>query len=257
MHPMRILLTNDDGIDAPGLQALYSAVADLGEVTVVAPDRQRSAVGHAVTLHKPLRLRECRMADGAVAWSSSGTPSDCIALGYDVLMADRADLVISGINDGANLGWDVTYSGTVMAAMEAVMLGVPAIAMSVAARGAPNGYEAAARFARRLALSAFEHGMPQGVLLNVNVPGCPQGDIQGVCVTTQGRREYIDRVDTRTDPRGHAYYWLAGVVKDEHPATGSDVAAVAANFVSVTPLQLDLTAYSACEPVSQWQLRVE
>lgn len=257
MHPMRILLTNDDGIDAPGLHALYDMIADLGEVTVVAPERQRSAVGHAVTLHKPLRLKQCRLPNGRDAWSSSGTPSDCVALGYDVLMADRADLVISGINDGANLGWDVTYSGTVMAAMEAVMLGIPAIAVSVAARNAPHGYEPAAHIARLVATGIRDRGIPAGVLLNVNVPGSPYDQIRGVRITTQGRREYVDRIDTRTDPRGQAYYWLAGVVKDGHPSPGSDVEAISDGYASVTPLQLDLTAHEACSMLSSWPLHLE
>src|ERR1041385_1930382 len=166
---MRILLTNDDGINAPGIHALKRELDALGEVIVVAPERPRSASGHAITLHKPLRLHKTTMPDGSIGWASNGTPSDCVTLGFDVVLEGRVDMVFSGINAGPNLGWDLTYSGTVSAAMEGAILGVPSIAMSVAGMRPSLEYEPAARFALRLAEQVRDEGLEPYTLLNVNV----------------------------------------------------------------------------------------
>src|SRR5437773_8203092 len=162
---MRILLTNDDGINAPGIHALKRAIEPLGEIFMVAPERPRSASGHAITLHKPLRIDEVQLPDGTQGWASNGTPSDCVTLGFDVVMDGRVDLVFSGINAGPNLGWDLTYSGTVSAAMEGAILGVPSIAVSVAGERGPYDFALAAGFARRLAEAVTEHGMEKWTLL--------------------------------------------------------------------------------------------
>ncbi len=251
---MRILLTNDDGIYAPGLLALAQALRPLGEVFVVAPERPRSASGHSITLHKPLRIEEMRLPDGQRAWATSGTPADCVTLGLDVVMEGRADLLFSGINAGSNLGWDLTYSGTVAAAIEGAILGLPSVAVSVVENGSDRDFEPAARFSRRLAEAIRDNGMERWTLLNVNVPALPQERIRGVTVTHQGRRQYVDRIDRRVDPWGRAYYWLRGSLKEETPDEGSDVHAILEDRISVTPVHLDMTAYSLIAPMREWKL---
>jgi 5'-nucleotidase len=218
---MRILLTNDDGILAPGILAAKAALDTIAEVVVVAPERQRSAAGHAITLHKPLRL------------------------------------IPSGINAGANLGWDLTYSGTVSAAMEGAVLGLPAFAISLVLENGgpePMDFGHAARFAARLALQLRETPMPPVTLLNVNVPNRAEADHRGVTVTHQGRREYIDRIVAREDPSGRPYYWLAGSLREEAPDPGSDVHAILEDRISVTPVHLDMTAYTLLDTLRAWKL---
>ncbi len=251
---MRILLTNDDGINAPGIHALRRELAALGEVVMVAPERPRSASGHAITLHKPLRVDEVELPDGGTGWSTNGTPSDCVTLGFDVVMDGRVDLVFSGINSGPNLGWDLTYSGTVSAAMEGAILGAPSVAISVAGQRGPYEYGPAARFARRLAETIAANGLPQWTLLNVNVPAVPESEIRGVTVTRQGRTQYVDRIDRRTDPWGRPYYWLCGNLREDVPDPGSDVHAVLENRISVTPVHLDLTANDGLDRIRSWHL---
>jgi 5'-nucleotidase len=243
---MRILVTNDDGVHADGLFALQQALRQVGEVTVVAPERPQSAAGHAITLHKPLRLSPTTLRDGTPAWASNGTPSDCATLGILEATGGTVDLVVSGINHGPNLGWDVHYSGTVAAAIEATITGRPAFAISVAEFATQWHWDTAAAFAARLAARIIEHPLPPHTLLNVNVPNRSASEIQGVAVTTQGRRQYLDRVEKREDPLGRPYYWLGGSLAEEAKGTeaGTDVRAVADGFISVTPLHLDMTAYS-------------
>lgn len=251
---MRILVTNDDGINAPGILALKQALDPLGEVFVVAPDRPRSAAGHAITLHKPLRITETTLLDGARGWAVSGTPTDSTCLGFDVVMEGRADLVFSGINAGPNLGWDVTYSGTVAAAMEGAILGVPGVAISLTGERDPFDFGPAAAFARKLAEQIAEHGMERWTLLNVNVPPVPQEQIAGVMITHQGRRQYVERIDHRVDPRGRDYYWLHGNLHESEIDPGSDVHAVLGNRISVTPIHLDLTAAHLIDRLRKWDL---
>lgn len=254
---MRILLTNDDGIFAPGILAVKAALDTIAEVVVVAPERQRSAAGHAITLHKPLRLVPTRLPDGTMGFACSGTPTDCVTLGYEIAMEGRCDLVVSGINAGANLGWDLTYSGTVSAAIEGAVLGLPAFAISlVLENGGPDpmNFGPAARFAVRLALRLRESPMPRATLLNVNVPHRSAAEQRGVSVTHQGRREYVDRIVTREDPSGRPYYWLSGSLREEVPDPGSDVHAILENYISVTPVHLDMTAYGLLEQVKGWNL---
>lgn len=256
---MRILLTNDDGIHAPGITAARAALLGLGEVWTVAPERPRSAAGHAITLHKPLRLTPVQLADGAEGWASNGTPTDCVTLGYDVLMESRCDLVVSGINSGPNLGWDLTYSGTVSAAMEGAVLNVPSFAVSVAlpVGGPPSAevdYGPAARITGLVARKLVEEGIPPHMLLNVNVPPVPQAEIAGVSITHQGSREYVDRVVPRIDPSGRPYYWQTGSIREAEHDPDSDVHAILNNRISITPVHLDLTAYSLLEQLRSWNL---
>jgi 5'-nucleotidase len=249
---MRILLTNDDGVHADGLMALKRALDEVAEVTVVAPDRPRSACGHSITLHKPLRLSEAVLPDGSHGWVTNGTPSDCVTLALlDVLKGNLPDLVFSGINHGPNLGWDLTYSGTVSAAMEGAIAGVPAVAISLAWRfrrmieeeegpAPPMDFTSAARFAAQLARRLEAHPLPDHTLLNVNVP---RGEPKGVRITRQGVRRYPGKLEKRVDPMGRNYYWLGSDEPVDVHDEGTDVKAIADDFVSVTPIQLDLTDY--------------
>lgn len=237
---MHILLTNDDGLTAPGLLALKQALTPLGQVTVVAPSRNYSAAGHRKTMHKPLRIDPAPLADGSEAWMCSGAPSDCVALALLGFVKDKVDLVVSGINPHYNVGQDLTYSGTVTAAFEASIFGLPGLAVSTESDPVPN-YAQAAQVAAQLIQKLSQRPLARNLLLNVNVP--PQ--VTGWRVTRQGRRDYRDELVTRHDPRGRAYYWIGGEMPGGHLEEGSDVWAVAHDLVSITPLQLDLTAYNA------------
>jgi len=251
---MRILVTNDDGVFADGLFALYQALSEVGDVTVVAPERQQSATGHAITLHKPLRLSPVSLRDGSPAFASNGTPSDCAALGILEAMGGAVDLVVSGINHGPNLGWDVHYSGTVSAAIEAAMVGHASVAVSVASWDKDIHWEPVAKFAAQVAKRLQTQPLPPHTILNINAPNLPQSALQGVAVTTQGRRQYVDRLEKRLDPVGRPYYWLGGSLAEEAAGAeaGSDVRAVADGKISLTPIHLDLTAYSLLPSLKEW-----
>ncbi len=251
---MRILVTNDDGVQSDGLFALYQALSKIGDVTVVAPERQQSATGHAITLHKPLRMTETTLRDGSPAFMSNGTPSDCANLGVLEALGDDVDLVVSGINHGPNLGWDIHYSGTVSAAIEAAIIGKPAIAVSVASWDKEMHWQPAAQFAGQVALWLVKHPLPKNTILNINAPNLSQSELRGVAVTTQGRRQYVDRIEKRLDPLGRPYYWLGGSLAEEAAGAeaGSDVRAVADGKISVTPVHLDLTAYALMPSLKEW-----
>jgi 5'-nucleotidase len=250
---MRILITNDDGIHAAGLLGLYSSLRQLGKVTAIAPERPRSACGHAITLHKPLRLRPVQMPDGETGYATNGTPADCVALGVSDHVGGLPDLVVSGINLGPNLGVDMTYSGTVAAAMEAAICGIPSFAISVASYEKAD-FGPAADFARYLAKEIAEHGLRRATFLNVNVPAVSPAEIEGVSVTRQGRVRYSNRIEKRTDPRGGVYYWLTGERVDQSRQPGGDADAIANKRVSVTPVRLDVTDEAMLEGLSDWGL---
>lgn len=253
---MHILVTNDDGVTAPGLLALAQELRALGEVTVLAPDRNWSVSGHVKTLDRPLRVREVALEDGTAALATDGAPSDCVALALLGLLPDKVDLVASGINPNANLGHDVTYSGTVTAAMEAAIWGVPGIAVSLNSPENHLGlldYSTAARVARRVLASVIENGLPKDILLNVNVPYLHDNQLQGIMITRQGLRVYRDLLDSRHDPRGRPYYWIGGDAPTGVPERGTDFGALANGYVSVTPLQLDLTAHHALQTLRAWE----
>jgi 5'-nucleotidase len=250
-----ILVTNDDGVLAPGLLALAQEMRRLGKVTILAPDRNWSGSGHVKTLDRALRVREFRLEDGSQAFASDGAPSDCVALGMLGYFKEKFDLVVSGINVGANLGHDVTYSGTVTAAMEAVIAGVPGVAVSLEV---PEGFVGAVDFqpaacAARIAVqNVIANGLPAETLLNINVPFLKSEEIHGFRITRQGLRVYHSRLDERIDPRGRPYYWIGGDAPTGVSESGSDVGALADGFVSVTPIQLDLTAYRAISDLNTW-----
>jgi len=249
-----ILLTNDDGITAPGLRALRQALAPLAELTVFAPDHNWSAAGHTKTMHKPLRVNRVRIDEGWEGYSTTGAPSDCVALALLGILPDRPALVVSGINHGPNLGHDVTYSGTVAGAMEAVIFGLPAVAVSLDTYE-PADYTLAAQVAARAVSQVLSRGLPPGVFLNVNVPCLPDscGQIEGVRITRLGRREYRDVLVERQDPRGRPYYWIGGELPTGAQDEGTDIWAVAHGYVSITPIHLDMTAYELLGELEQWE----
>ena len=259
---MRILVTNDDGVDAPGLLALKRALDAIGETLVVAPEHNWSASGHRKTMHKPLRLAQVRLDDGTPAYAASGSPSDCVALvmlGALSAVGPRPDLVVSGINPNPNLGHDMTYSGTVTAAMEGTISGVPSFAMSsdareAARRGVSDPFDVAAEFAVVVARKILAEGLPPDTLLNVNVPGLAKADIAGVQVTRLCRRIYRDELVERADPRGRPYYWIGGEEPTAELGEDTDFWALEHGFISVTPLHLDLTAYQQMERLQGWAL---
>jgi 5'/3'-nucleotidase len=252
---MHILVTNDDGVWAPGLLALAQEMRKLARVTVFAPDRNWSVSGHVKTLDHPLRVRETTLADGSAAFVSDGAPSDCVALALLGLI-DPTDLVVSGINPGPNLSHDVTYSGTVTAAMEAAIANVRGIAISLNGPEASRDsldFSTAATVARRVVEKVMEDGLPDGVILNVNVPYLKEQELAGYMITRQGLRLYRDALDKRLDPRGKPYYWIGGAGHTDINEAGTDVGALAEGYVSITPLQLDLTNHRAVDVLKKWK----
>ena len=252
---MHILVTNDDGVQAPGLLALAQEMRKLGKVTVFAPDRNWSASGHVKTMERPMRVKETTLADGTPAFMSDGAPSDCVALPLLGLVEEEIDLVVSGINPNANIGHDVTYSGTVTAAMEAVIAGVMGIAVSLDSPEGHKGaldYSTAAIVARRVAERVLEEGLPKGVVLNVNVPYLKEEELKGYTITRQGLRVYRDALESRIDPRGKPYYWIGGEYPTGVDEPGTDFGALRAGCVSITPLHLDLTSYKTMDELKKW-----
>ena len=247
-----VLVTNDDGVTAPGLFALVDALRGLGDVSVLAPDRNWSASGHVKTMHKPLRVREVQLQDGSTALASDGAPSDCVALAVMGLLSD-IDLVVSGINPHANIGHDVTYSGTVTAAMEAVIWGLPGLAVSLDSPDNHLGvldYGPAAEYARKVVEMMIKKNFPKEVVLNLNVPYLQLEEIKGIQVTRQGHRVYNDALLKRIDPRGVPYYWLGGDPPTGIQDKGTDYGAIKSGYASLTPLTLDLTAKDSLDLIS-------
>ena len=237
-----ILVTNDDGVTSEGIHALADAMKSIGEVLVVAPLQEASAIGHALTLRRPLRIEPIR--DGV--YGVDGTPTDCVNLAYAIIMKRAPDLVVSGINKGWNLGDDITYSGTVSGALEGALLGTPGIAVSVK-RSAAYDFAPSADAAAKVARAVLAHGLPPRSFININVPA---GMPKGMRVTTQAKRNHVTKIDARTDPRGNAYYWIEEALDEYHPDSGrTDHEAVKEGYISVTPLQPDMTAYEALAPL--------
>jgi 5'-nucleotidase len=244
---MRILLSNDDGYFAPGLAVLAEALAGLGKVTVVAPERDRSGASNSLTLDRPLSVRES--ANGFLF--VDGTPTDCVHLAVTGLLAELPDIVVSGINLGANMGDDTIYSGTVAAATEGYVLGIPSVAISLTSKEG-RYFETAARTARDLVGRLLRAPLPQPVLLNVNVPDLPPDAIQGVEVTRLGKRHKAEGVVKTVNPRGHTVYWIGAAGEAQDAGPGTDFFAVASGRVSVTPLQMDLTHQQQISIVKEW-----
>ena len=253
---MHILVTNDDGIYHQGLLSLVQELRNLGRVTIVAPDHNWSASGHQKTLRRPLRVKEVALADGTKGYACDGSPADCVSLPAMGLLDDPVDMVVSGINPNANLGHDVTYSGTVTAAMEAVIWKMPALAVSVDApeyHSGPLDFSASAAVAARIAGIIWEKKLPANTLLNVNIPYCGVDDIKGYRITRHGLRVYRDELIKRKDPRGVPYYWIGGEAPTGVPEKGTDFGALSAGYVSITPLTLDMTNYDFLEVMRDWQ----
>ncbi len=242
---MQILLTNDDGVQAPGLLALAKSISNLAQVRVVAPNKNWSASGHVKTMHRPLRVWQTQLADGTPVLTTDGAPSDCVALGLLGLIEEPIDLVISGINPHANIGHDLTYSSTVMAALEAVIAGIPGIAFSLDSpynHDAPLDYAPSAKIAEIIIQQLTrKESLPQ-CPLNVNIPYGAIEDMRGVKITRQGTRIYRDALDQRVDPRGECYYWIGGDAPTGVAEPGTDFWALAEGYVSITPLRMDFTA---------------
>jgi 5'-nucleotidase len=260
---MKLLVGNDDGIFAPGIRALANTLATAGhQVTVVCPDRERSATGHGLTIHKPLRAEQVEgiFHPGVAAWACSGTPSDCIKLALEAILEGPPDFLLSGINQGSNLGTDVLYSGTVSAAMEGVIAEVTSIALSLTSFTKPE-FQVAADYGLTLVQQLMAQPLPEPLLLNVNIPAFPMSQIAGVKTTRQGLRRYHDIFEKRLDPRGKSYYWLAGEVLEDldtpvtHPKDRelmTDVQAIREGFISITPLQYNLTHYDRIDRIQSW-----
>lgn len=250
---MKVLLTNDDSIQANGLAALWSQLKEIADVVVVAPDRERSATGHGITMDMPLRAEKSPLFDGK-SWVVNGTPADCVKLAVNCLLEEKPDLIIAGINRGSNLGVDIFYSGTVSGALEGTILGFPAMAVSVTEYLNPD-YRYAASFIRKLIPKVLETNVCNDTLLNINVPSLAPEDIRGVEITRLGTRKYINSFDARVDPRGKAYYWLGGEVVDivdESSGRDTDVASIQEHKVSITPIQVDLTNYRAMDKLREF-----
>ena len=236
-----ILLTNDDGIHAPGLQLLFEYSRQLGKTTIIAPEHDNSAASHSLTMNRPLRVRKI----DENRYSINGTPTDCVTIGIGKILPQKPDLVISGINPGANLGDDISYSGTVSAAIEATMLGIPSMAISLAAESETLYYETAAAFIQRLAQIILAKGLPRDTLLNVNVPNIPSERIAGIAFTRRGRRLYDDAIKETYDPWGRKHYWIGGGTPSFDAGEDTDSAAISVNKISITPMHLDPTNYEA------------
>ncbi|MFA6468225.1 MAG: 5'/3'-nucleotidase SurE [Bacteroidota bacterium] len=253
---LSILVSNDDGILSEGLGALVNELQSIADVTIVAPDSQQSAVGHAITVHRPLRVREVKKDGKFFGYAVDGTPADCVKLAIRSVMKSKPDLVISGINHGSNTAISVIYSGTVSAATEGTILGIPSFAMSLTTFEANADFSYAAKFARNLALKVVENGLLSGTLLNVNVPHLPENEIQGVVITRQGKSIWNDEFEARRDPGNKQYFWLKGELVELDEEEDIDQRAILNNKVSITPIQFDLTNYSMIEKLKSWEIQV-
>jgi len=247
-----ILITNDDGINSSGIAALVHALKDLGRIHVVAPITEMSAMGHAITISDPLKVVDVERQGRFFGYGIQGTPADCVKLAVGSDLVPHPDLVVSGINQGANLGIDIIYSGTVSAAYEGTIMGVSSIAVSLASFSQRN-FEPAARIAQQVAKKILKHGLPQGTLLNVNVPKGEIADFKGWCRTRQGGALYDENYERRLDPRGRVYYWLSGSRKVLDDDLGIDENAVRLGYISLTPIHYDLTDRSFLEELREWQ----
>ena len=249
---MRLLLTNDDGIRAPGIRALWERLKDIAEIIVAAPAQQQSATGHSITVYHPIWVNRHTFDDPQISgWRIGGTPADSVKIALDTLMSVQPDIVVSGINHGPNLGTDVLYSGTVSAAVEGAMHGIPAIAISLAT-DEDSDFTVAAEFCHNLIQQIIDKKLPSFSLLNINVPPVPASEIKGVSITKLGCIEYENAFDKRVDPRGRTYYWMAGTPVETVNANDTDVAAIRSGCISITPIHFDLTDYALLSHLQDW-----
>ncbi|MBI4810626.1 MAG: 5'/3'-nucleotidase SurE [Ignavibacteriales bacterium] len=250
---MNILVSNDDGIDAPGIFSLVQELKKIGTVTVVAPDEQRSAVGHAITMNYPLRVKKFFKNGKFFGFAVDGTPADSVKIAVRTILKDKPDLLISGINHGSNTAINIIYSGTVSAATEGTILGIPSIAVSLTTYDKPD-FSFASKFSRKLTEFVIKKGLPKDTLLNVNVPPLKEKDIRGVRITRQGKSRWDDTFDVRRDPNNKEYYWLTGKLDVLDISEDIDLIAIFDKYVSITPIHFDLTAYSALSDIKSWKL---
>jgi 5'-nucleotidase len=250
---LQILITNDDGIDSPGIYALAQSLKEIGNITVVAPQKEQSAVGHAITMQIPLRVTKSFKNGEFFGHAISGTPADCVKIGIRNIMHDPPDLVVSGINNGSNTAINIIYSGTVSAAREAAIMDVPSMAISVT-NHAVTDFRFAAKITRLLALEFTGKEIPLGTLLNINIPDVPEQDIAGILLTKQGKSKWDDVYEHRVDPQGRDYYWLTGNLMEVDRAMDTDQIAIKNNYVSVSPIHFDLTDYETFIKMKTWNI---
>jgi len=248
---MKILLTNDDGIHADGLWTLYRILSPVHSVTVIAPEREKSAVSHAITLRDPIRAHKIALTDGEPGYAVSGTPADCIKLAINEILGQKPDMVISGINPGANVGVNINYSGTVAAAREAAINGLPAIAVAMEGFESTH-YEDSARFIEHLIRKVAQNAMPLGTFLNVNMPDLPLSKTAGVKICNQEVTLFYEYFEKRTDPRNRIYYWQGCDMQPSNKNTDSDVGALSNRYISITPIKCDMTDYEILEDLKRW-----
>ncbi|WP_371370959.1 5'/3'-nucleotidase SurE [Sporomusa aerivorans] len=253
---MHILLTNDDGIMAPGINALWRELSPFFRISVVAPDSEKSASSQAITVHHPIWVDKHPIDNYNIcAWRVGGTPTDCVKVALEALLIDdRPDIIISGINHGSNLGTDVLYSGTVSAAIEGALHGLPAIAVSLDCSWEPFDFSPSAKAARKIIEAVMNNTLPPNTLLNVNVPALPEHELQGISITKLGIRNYENTFERRLDPRGRTYYWMSGRISESENDADSDIMAVKAGKISVTPVHFDLTNYGIMNILESWGL---
>lgn len=250
---MKILVSNDDGINAPGIYVLANALKEIGDVTVVAPLNEQSAVGHSITMTIPLRIMKFKKNNEFFGYAVDGTPADCVKIGVRNILNEMPDLVISGINQGSNAAINIVYSGTVSAAREAAIMDIPSIAVSLTSYTS-HDFEFAAKIAKIMALDLVNRNLPKGTLLNVNVPAVPEEEIAGIRLTRQGKSKWDDTYERRQDPAGRDYYWLTGSLKEVDTELDTDQAAIRNKFVSVTPIHFDLTDYASFNLMKEWEI---
>jgi len=248
-----IVLCNDDGFNADGIRAIYKELAKFSEVVIVAPEVEQSAMGHAITLTQPLKVRKVIENRKFIGYAVNGTPADCIKIATTVLFEQPPAVVVSGVNQGGNLGTCAIYSGTVSAATEATIEGIPAIAVSLNTFDNPD-FEFAAEFGAKLAKIILKKGLPDGVALNVNIPAAPHSEIKGVSITRQGKSRVIETFDKRVDPRNNTYYWMAGEMRFDEVDDEADCFQVSNNYISITPIHFDLTSYKTIDQLKNWNI---
>ncbi len=250
-----ILVTNDDGVTAPGIKALAIAMKALGDVYIVAPDKGQSGMGHAITINQPLRLQKVAYEEGIEAYQCSGTPVDCVKLAVDIIFHRKPDLCVSGINHGSNASINVIYSGTMSAAVEAALEGIPSIGFSLCDYRYEADFSQGISYCVQLAQLMLENPVPEGTLLNVNIPSLPKNKIKGIKICRQANAKWVEEFDKRKDPRGQEYYWLTGRFVNKDKGEDTDEWALKEGFISVTPVQYDLTAHHAISFINQnWKL---
>lgn len=248
----KILVSNDDGIYSEGIIALREAMLEIGEVFVYAPHKQQSAVGHAITTHLPLRLNPYYMDEEFFGYAITGTPADCVKLAVTTHIKEKPDLIVSGINHGSNAAINVIYSGTVSAATEGTILGIPSIAFSLATY-VDFDFTYSKKVAKIIAKAVLKYGLPPGVLLNVNIPPVPEEKIKGIKITKQGKSHWNDYFEKRVDPQQREYFWLTGTMDSLDEDEDSDIKAIHENYVSITPIQFDLTDYNFLNKLKEWK----